>query len=326
MSLSHNLYTLSLNCDQLYSGDRSLKVIIITTPDEVFHKYMCVEIMRHHEVVAVLHPIPTAKPRKLFDFEYHRNMIKKVGFPYYVLTKIGNNKIHKFGWDLSADIAAAETKLFPTAETDYEKKIGNLAHFIENINGAETVELIKSFNADVIVNSGGPIYRAPLIKATPLMLNYHTGISPIYNGSESIFWTFANGHPQITGGTLMVMDTGVDSGDMLAHYLPKIEADDTPGIQFMKTIKGGVELYIDFLNDLKKNIPYVGVPQGKPFHYTVSSEWSVHQNLMIDRYVKKKICKQFVRPEIKSIYWNKTDKANARTEAEAFLLKRIYNA
>ena len=140
-----------------------------------------------------------------------------------------------------------------------------MARIVEDINSPDSVRLLTDMKADVVVNSGGPIFKAPLLQAAPLVLNYHTGISPIYNGSDSVFWTFANGQPHLTGGTLMVMNAGVDAGDMLAHYLPSVEPEDTPGRQFMKTIVGGVALYCSFLEHLEAARPFVSAPRAPHF-------------------------------------------------------------
>ena len=60
------------------------------------------------------------------------------------------------------------------------------------------------------------------------MLNFHSGVSPLYNGSATILFAFANGHVHLCGGTLMTMSPVVDGGDVLAHFLPAIEAETHP--------------------------------------------------------------------------------------------------
>ena len=81
----------------------------------------------------------------------------------------------------------AEAELFPRADDDYDASVATLAQDVEDINGPAGVSLLRDLRPDVVINSGGPIYKRALIEAAPLMLNYQTGLSPIYNGSESIF-------------------------------------------------------------------------------------------------------------------------------------------
>lgn len=303
-----------------------MKVAIITTREEGYHKHLCAAIAKRYNVVGILHPQRLRKPAGLFNLAAHRISIAKFGFPYHLLLKLGANKIKTLGWDINADVSEAEAKFFPSAEADYAK-IADRAYDIADINSIEGVERLRSLGADVTICSGGPIYRPPLLSATPITINYHTGISPIYNGAESIFWPYVNGHPQITGGTLMIMNSGVDAGDMLAHYVPAVEAGDTPGRLFMKTLQGGIDLYCRFLDSMAAGIPHVGVPQGRSLHYTVSSEWSVHQNLILQRRVEQDVCRKVSRSDaVTSVYWDKVDRAAATLVAKEFLAKMVYDA
>jgi hypothetical protein len=122
------------------------------------------------------------------------------------------------------------------------------------------------------------------------------------------------------------MNTEVDAGNMLAHYLPAVEADDTPGIQFMKVIEGGIELFDKFLTDLDAGREFVSVPQGPTFRLTWSSEWTVYQNLMLERHVRLRICEKFIRDAVVCTYWDKPTEDAARKSVERFLLNLIYNA
>jgi methionyl-tRNA formyltransferase len=164
-----------------------------------------------------------------------------------------------------------------------------------------------------------------LIEAAGLMLNYHTGISPIYNGSYTIYWTYANRQPQITGGTLMYMSPVVDGGNILAHYLPQIEADDTPGVQFLKTMIGGVELYNEFLDDVASGKDYIQLPQGRPFKVYYGYEWTAAQTIAIERAIKRKVCSRHIRDEIVREYWRAADKPAAMNQFKKTLLELVYD-
>ena len=301
-----------------------MRVAIVTTRAEAYHRHLCAAIAKRFDVVGVLHPAPTRRSGGLFDPGAHRRAIEKRGLAFHILQKLASNKVKSFGWSIARDVAAAEAQFFPHADADYEAHVAPKARLVEDVNSPDSVRMLTDMKADVAIVSGGPILKKALIDAAPLMLNYHTGISPLYNGSESVFWTFANGQPHLTGGTLMTMNAGVDAGDMLAHYLPTVEAGDTPGRQFMKTIAGGVELYARFLDHLAAGRPFVAAPQGRPFHYTVSADWSVHQNLVIARRVKQDAARKFARGEIVSIYWDKPDRAAAVAAARSFLSGLVY--
>lgn len=305
---------------------KRLKVGVIATVEERFHRAFCAEMARRFDVVGVVHPARRAPPSSLLDLSAHRKAIRAKGLALHALAKLGDNKIRRLGFDLARDTEAAEAVFFPSADKDYDRFAKPRARHVADLNAPEGVALLKALGADVVLNSGGPILKGPAIAAAPLMLNFHTGISPLYNGASSIFWTFANGQPHVTGGTLMVMNEVVDGGAMLAHYMPSVEAGDTPGRQFCKTIRGGVELYARFLGHLAEDRPFVSAPQGKPFHYTTSADWTVHQNLMIERRVARDVCAKFVRPERIRIYWDAPDTTAARRAVEETLLGLVYDA
>jgi folate-dependent phosphoribosylglycinamide formyltransferase PurN len=302
-----------------------MNVVIITTAAEAYHQFLCAEIARRHRVVAVLHPRWKALGRRERRRLRRRN-IEKFGWLHLVLRRLARARFPHFGWDESADLERAQRRFFPDASELYRRHVAPVARAVDDINAPEGVELLRGFEPDVVLCSGGPIYREPLIRAAKLMLNYHTGISPLYNGSYTIYWTYANRQPHLTGGTLMRMSPVVDGGDILAHYLPEVEPGDTPADQFMKCIAGGARLYNAFLDDLARGRPFVAVPQGRPFLNYYTSDWGVDQNLAIERSIKNDICKKYARPEIVRTYWNLEDPVKAREAVRQTLLDLVYHA
>lgn len=304
-----------------------MKVAILTTPEELYHAHLCNEIAARHELVAVLHPAPGQRAHRgsgVTALQRWQRTIKKEGWGRLLLDKLGANPFFKLGWDLQADIAGAERELLPASTGTQFADLQSRIHPIADIRGPEAIELLQSLDVDVVLASGGPIYRAELIAAVPLMLNFHTGISPIYNGTDSAFWTFANGHPHLTGGTLMVMGREVDGGDILAHCLAAVEADDTPGRLLVKTILEGIELASSFLKTGPTSKSFSRLAQDLPMHFTRSSDWSVHHDLVLARNVKERICSRHQRGPVRQTYWDIADGTSARQALEQFLLRTIH--
>jgi len=301
-----------------------MRVAIITTKEESYHQHLCVEIVRRHNVVAVLHPRAREWSRRE-SREMRRRNIENVGYVQHLLQRLARNRYFKVGWDEQADLQRAQERFFAEVEADYVRFVAPLARDVDDVNSVEGIALLSSVQPDVVVCSGGPIYRAPLIDAVELMLNFHTGVSPLYNGASTIYWTFANRQPHLTGGTLMTMSTVVDGGDILAHYLPDVEAADTPAVQFMKCLIGGTRLYIEFLDHLAAGKSFVGVRQGRPFLNYYGSDWTVAQNLSIERSIAKQICARHVRPEIVCRYWQVGSREIATERARQLLLELIHD-
>lgn len=321
---------LPLACELLVTGICILrvKIAILTTPGELYHAHICARIAARHELVAILHPAAASRPggKRSAATRLHtwRQTIAAEGWGRLILDKLGANPLKKFGWDLPADIRRAERELLPASTAEVFSTLQDKTHVIADIHGHEAITLLQQLDVDVVLASGGPIYRPALIESVPLVLNFHTGISPLYNGTDSAFWPFANGHPQLTGGTLMVMSPKIDGGDILAHCLPAIEADDTPGRLLVKTIEQGIELASCFLDMHATATPFTRIPQDSPMHFTRSADWSVHHDLMLARNLRQQICSNHVRGPIRQTYWDIADEQAAREALEQFLLRTIH--
>ena len=103
---------------------------------------------------------------------------------------------------------------------------------------------------------GGDIIKNEFINSFKYCFNFHSGISPFFNGNKTNFNACANFRPNFVGGTLMRMSEKIDGGDILMHYLPEINYNDNPGSLFVKGIIGAVEMYTYLLSDInnhKKN-------------------------------------------------------------------------
>ena len=112
-------------------------------------------------------------------------------------------------------------------------------------NGAACKTLLDQLQPDVIITYGTLIIRPEIIaKAKVSTINMHTGLSPTYRGSDTIFWPLHNGEPQYVGVTIHRVDPGIDSGAILHLAKPAIEADDDEHRLFAKAVKSGAPLLI----------------------------------------------------------------------------------
>ena len=97
------------------------------------------------------------------------------------------------------------------------------------INLLSVFETVKKFRPSVIVVFGASIIRQPMLSLseTCKMINLHLGVSPYYRGSGTNFWPFVNEELEYVGATLLHIDSGIDTGEIISHVFPKIEADDS---------------------------------------------------------------------------------------------------
>ncbi len=117
----------------------------------------------------------------------------------------------------------------------------------------EFLEEIRSYEPDLIVVAAyGRILPGPLLNLPPLgTINVHGSLLPKYRGAAPIQWSILNGDKE-TGVTIMQMDEGMDTGDILLPGRLPIEPTDTSGSLAEKMSDLGGKLLIEALEKLKK--------------------------------------------------------------------------
>lgn len=108
------------------------------------------------------------------------------------------------------------------------QELGLPVHQPERIRRPESVELLRSFAADLMVVVGyGQIIPQTIIDIPRHgILNVHASLLPKYRGAAPIQWAIANGEME-TGVTIMRIDAGLDTGDMLLKARTPIGPDDS---------------------------------------------------------------------------------------------------
>ena len=119
---------------------------------------------------------------------------------------------------------------------------GERVHRVASHNSPECRALLKQYDADVVIVYGTLIIGRKTIDACQRPINLHTGWSPRYRGSDTIFWALHNGEPEYAGVTVHRLVQGVDAGAILARGRPKILDDDDEATLFAKAVKLGAEL------------------------------------------------------------------------------------
>jgi methionyl-tRNA formyltransferase len=95
------------------------------------------------------------------------------------------------------------------------------------VRDAEFVDMARLLAPDMVVLAAfGQILPKELIDLPPLgCLNVHPSLLPKYRGAAPINWTLIHGEEK-TGVTIMRMDEGVDTGDILLQEETAIEPDE----------------------------------------------------------------------------------------------------
>jgi methionyl-tRNA formyltransferase len=100
----------------------------------------------------------------------------------------------------------------------------------EKVRDASFLETFYQIKPDmVVVVAFGQILPKEIIDYPPLQcLNIHPSLLPKYRGAAPINWPIIRGETK-TGVTIMLMDEGMDSGDILLQQETDIEAAETYG-------------------------------------------------------------------------------------------------
>ena len=270
-----------------------MKVAILTR-DDPHHKHLCVRLAQKHNVVGILHPAAGGGAGRLSRV---RNWARMYGWPLALLSASAAAPDMLSGWTMKKELARAGKHYYGPFTAEYGKLDPKLVHRAVDVRSAAARELIRRLDPDVVVALGGPVYPQEFIASCRFILNFHSGISPIYNGSSTITFAFANGHPHLCGGTLMKMSAAVDGGAILAHYLPAIEANDSPASLFMKTVGGSATLYERVLDAYSAGLPLRSIPQAPPLFYYRYANWSLYQSQRTAHNLKTRLAAKHVRPE-----------------------------
>lgn len=107
------------------------------------------------------------------------------------------------------------------------------------------IETLSGLRPDLIVVAayGQILPQAILDIPRHGCLNVHASLLPKYRGAAPIQWAILNDEPE-TGVTLMKMDAGMDTGDILAMESTPVLAEDTAGTLHDRLARMGGELLV----------------------------------------------------------------------------------
>lgn len=119
-------------------------------------------------------------------------------------------------------------------------------HQPERVRRPESFELLKSLAAEIMVVVGyGQIIPQSIIDLPRRgILNVHASLLPKYRGAAPIQWALASGETE-TGVTIMRIDAGLDTGDMLRKASLTIGVDETAPELSARLAPLGAELLIE---------------------------------------------------------------------------------
>ena len=118
-----------------------------------------------------------------------------------------------------------------------------------SVRSVEFSNIIAEYEPDfIVVVAFGRIIKKNILDIPKIAaINIHASLLPKYRGSAPIQWAIIKGENK-TGVTIMLMDEGMDTGDILLSSEIEISPDDTSDILHDRLADLGANLLIETLN------------------------------------------------------------------------------
>lgn len=125
----------------------------------------------------------------------------------------------------------------------------------EKARDPEFIEKLKSLEPDlIVVEAYGQILNKELLDIPKKgCINIHVSLLPKYRGAAPINWAIINGEKE-TGVSIMYMDEGLDTGDVIEAESFKITDDMTAGDLHDIMMEKGANLMIKVVDDIDRGL------------------------------------------------------------------------
>ncbi len=139
-----------------------------------------------------------------------------------------------------------------TAAQEYEIPVYQPLSLRNGDDAAEAMKILEEINPDlIVVTAYGQILPKEILTLPKYgCINIHASLLPRYRGAAPIQWCILNGEKK-TGVTSMLMDVGLDTGDMLLKSETEIGENETAQELWDRLSVMGGELLAETITALK---------------------------------------------------------------------------
>ncbi len=123
-----------------------------------------------------------------------------------------------------------------------------------SVNSTRVAEIIEKLKPDLVMVSGSSLIRKPVIelKFPKGIINLHTGISPYVKGGPNCTnWCLANDEFHLIGNTIMWLDSGIDSGNLITTETTDFTGNENLFELHLKVMEHAHQLYLKVIEQLK---------------------------------------------------------------------------
>jgi len=159
-------------------------------------------------------------------------------------------------WTQPDKPAGRGRRLSPPPVKIYALEKGIPVHQPKGIRNEKALAEFESYGAEAaVVVAYGKILPPTLLEAFPRgCINVHFSLLPKYRGAAPVTWAIANGE-KVTGVTTMMMDEGLDTGDILLKRKVTIRKDETADELTGRLAHAGADLIVETIYSLDQLKP-----------------------------------------------------------------------
>ncbi|MFN5417913.1 MAG: formyltransferase family protein [Flavobacteriia bacterium] len=169
------------------------------------------------------------------------------------------------------------------------------------INADEVIEITKQVKPDLIVVSGTSLIKEKLLSLKPDrgIVNLHTGLSPyIKGGPNCTNWCIAMNQPYFIGNTIMWIDAGIDTGNIITTEQVKLDGNEDLFQIHLKVMESAHDLYLRVIDKISKGetVPNVAqdmIAKGTTYY---NKEWNLGMKFKLKRNMKN-MAKNFTKSQ-----------------------------
>jgi methionyl-tRNA formyltransferase len=162
---------------------------------------------------------------------------------------------------------------------------------VPNINTDAAADFIKKVQPDLVMVSGTSMVKKKILEL-PIpkgIVNLHTGLSPyIKGGPNCTNWCIAENKFHLIGNTVMWIDAGIDSGDIITTECTSLEGNETLAQLHRKVMDHAHSLYVRSLEKIEQSAAqYKGIKQeqinsGVTYYskqWNLNAKWRLLKNM-----------------------------------------------
>lgn len=231
---------------------------------------------------------------------------KKIDKKKYTLKKVFNKIADKLFFN---NIIKAWQQMLQYYKNRYKDFPDTNQLKVTNVNQDEVVDYIKTLKPDLIMVSGTSLLKKNILNIqVPLgIINLHTGLSPFVKGAPNCTnWCIAKNQFHLIGNSIMWIDAGIDSGDLLSTAIVKFIGNESLLGVHIKVMEEAHALYLNALESIKNNtskrVKQNKIADGVTYY---SKDWGFSEKLQLIRNFKNfknKVNKEIYLEKIASTY------------------------